>query len=208
MTLALRYMRPSDIARVVEIDQEAFTTPWSARSYAYEIKESNYSHMAVLVDERQQTVQGWKRILRNLSGNPDDTEIRQEILAYGGLWRIMEEAHISTIATASPYRGKGYGEVLLAAMIKRSLTLGANYIVLEVRVSNVVAQKLYQKYEFEIVDKKTNYYRDDGEDAYDMRLDLDDEALIERFYRRYAQVQATHPFTDDYTEVPPQPDML
>lgn len=208
MTLALRYMRPSDIARVVEIDKQSFSTPWSARSYTYEIKESNYSHMVVLEDQREYTIQGWKRFLRNLNGNTNGYEMRHNLLGYGGLWRIMEEAHISTIATEKSQRGKGYGEILLAAMIKRSLTLGATYVVLEVRVSNTVAQKLYEKYEFEVVDRKTNYYRDNGEDAFDMRLDLEDGGVVERFYAHYAEVQAKHAFSDNYTEIPPQPDTL
>jgi hypothetical protein len=48
MTLALRYMRMSDIPQVVMIDQLSFDPPWSARSYSFEVSESNYSHMLVL----------------------------------------------------------------------------------------------------------------------------------------------------------------
>lgn len=201
MSLKLRYMQNIDIPSVVEIDRQAFKTPWSSRSYAYEINESNYSHMVVLERQVKAPVQGWKKLVRSITNNGNNTVSRYDVLGYGGLWRIMEEAHISTIATARNQRGNGYGEVLLAGMIRRALTLQAGYVVLEVRVSNTTAQNLYKKYEFEVADVKANYYRDDGEDAYDMRLDLGDEAMVSRFYDRFAQVKARHGFEDTYTNV-------
>jgi ribosomal-protein-alanine N-acetyltransferase len=197
MTLTLRYMHPDDISQVVEIDKVSFSTPWSAQSYAYEVKESNYSHMVALENRSQQPVQGWRRLIH--LGNANRMTEKHELVGYGGLWRIVDEAHISTIATAPTWRGKGFGEVLLVAMVKRSLVLGAAYIVLEVRVSNTIAQNLYRKYDFEIVDTKTNYYRDDGEDAYDMRLDLTESGLHERIDSRLNALQVRHRFTDHYT---------
>jgi ribosomal-protein-alanine acetyltransferase len=125
------------------------------------------------------------------------------VVGYGGLWRIVDEAHISTIATHPNWRGRGWGELLLAGMIRRSLTLGAAYIVLEVRVGNIVAQNLYRKYEFEIAGVKPNYYRNNNEDAYDMRLNLVDVGMIERFQQRFAALQARHQFVDAYSDVPP-----
>ena len=198
MSLNLRYMRTADVARVVSIDRDAFSTPWSPRSYAYEVGESTYSHMVVLERSEARQVQGWRRLLRGLSG-AETKELVTEVIAYGGLWNIMDEAHISTIATAVEARGNGYGELLLAAMIERSITLDATYVVLEVRVSNTVAQNLYEKYDFEITDRKKNYYRDNGEDAFDMRLDLTPET-IPRFRERFAAIKARHPMTDFYTD--------
>jgi len=200
MSLNLRYMRSADITRVVAIDRQAFTTPWSARSYAYEVGESTYSHMVVLERTEERQVQGWRRLLRGLSG-AETQEVVTEVIGYGGLWNIMDEAHISTVATAPEVRGNGYGELLLAAMIRRSITLDAAYVVLEVRVSNTVAQHLYQKYDFEITDRKKNYYRDDGEDAFDMRLDLT-QTTIRQFHERFEAVKAQHTFTDFYTNSP------
>jgi len=201
MTLTLRYMQPDDIQRVVAIDKLAFSTPWSSQSYAYEIKESKYSHMVVLESlSPQQPVTGWRRWMQSLGGGGRRMTTKQELVGYGGLWQIMEESHISTIATAPEWRGKGYGEVLLVAMIQRSLVLGATYIVLEVRVSNTVAQNLYAKYDFQIVDTKSNYYRDDGEDAYDMRLDLTASGLSTRIEARLAALQSQHGFIDQYSD--------
>lgn len=194
----LRYMRPGDITQVLTIDNQSFNPPWSARSYTYEISESSYSHMAVLTDGDELVPLGWRRWLQNLNHSASDSTI----LGYGGLWHIADEGHISTIATHPAHRGRGYGEIVLAAMIQRAITLEANYIVLEVRVSNAVAQRLYDKYEFKTVATKANYYRSDKEDAYDMRLDLRDSALLARFRERYRALGQKQAFVDSYSAVP------
>ena len=195
--LLVRYMQPADIAQVVEIDRQSFDPPWSVRSYNYEVSESSYSHMLVLEAQNQKsTVSGWRRWLQPRP-QPDG-----QVVGYGGLWHIAGEGHISTIASHVSYRGRGYGEILLAAMIRRAITLRAEYIVLEVRVSNTIAQNLYQKYEFVTVGTKANYYRSDNEDAYDMRLDLTDKAMLARFKERYAALQARAAFEDTYSAAP------
>lgn len=203
MSLSFRYMQLADIPQVLNIDQLSFDPPWSARSYAYEIDESNYSHMAVLEqDEDGKPATGLRRLVQNLSGGGLPGERR--IVAYGGLWHIMDEAHISTIATHPSARGHGFGEIVLAGMVQRSITLGAGYIVLEVRVSNVAAQNLYKKYEFTIVDTKPRYYHNNGEDAYDMRLDLSDATRCRRLSERFDALVADHqPLTDTYSAVTP-----
>lgn len=200
MTLALRYMRLADVPQVVTIDRVAFSTPWSARSYAYEVSESNYSYMVVLEHSQEQPLTGWKRLIRGFNGH--NHHQRHTIISYGGLWHIMDEAHISTIATHPDWRGQGYGELVLAAMIQRAQMLNACYIVLEVRVSNLTAQNLYHKYGFEIVDTKRRYYRDNDEDAYDMRLNLEDPVIVAQFEALYREVKTRHVFTDDYTQTP------
>ena len=177
MSLILRYMRMNDIREVSSIDRLCFQPPWSRDSYAFEINESRISHMVVL-EERDGSAAvaaedgGW---MGRLGG-----WLRQEtavaagvILGYGGIWKIDAEAHISTIATHPDHRGRGYGELLLAAMCRKALRLQADYLVLEVRVSNAVAQKLYHKYGFSQHGRKRNYYRSDNEDAFDMRMQLD-----------------------------------
>ncbi len=63
------------------------------------------------------------------------------------------------------WRGRGIGELMLLAMIERSIELGAHEVTLEVRVSNTVAQNLYRKYGFEVVGRRPGYYRDNNEDA-------------------------------------------
>jgi hypothetical protein len=72
---------------------------------------------------------------------------------------------------------------VLAAMIHRCLTLDADYLILEVRVSNTVAQNLYRKYGFVVTGVKTNYYQSNNEDAYEMRLQI---AGVENYPNQFA----------------------
>lgn len=199
-SLTLRYMRTGDIGQVVAIDSVSFDPPWSARSYAYEISESSYSHMVVLERSGASAAPSrWRRWF-GLTANGSESGL---IVGYGGLWQIADEAHISTIATHPGWRGRSYGEILLAGMVRRAYTLGAAYIVLEVRVSNHVAQSLYYKYDFVIAGVKQRYYRNNNEDAYDMRLDLADADIRARFEERLAALRQRQPFTDSYSEVAP-----
>ncbi|MEM9954934.1 MAG: ribosomal protein S18-alanine N-acetyltransferase [Chloroflexota bacterium] len=176
-TLTVRYMQLADIPEVMEIDHASFKPPWPERSYRFELNESQVSYMVVLEQLEERELTGWKRIMNSLTGNLDTVEKQPVIVGYGGLWKIAEEAHISTIASHPDYRGKKYGEILLASMVQRAIYLKAEYIVLEVRVSNTVAQRLYRKYGFETQGVKKDYYHHDLEDAYDMRLFLTDDNI-------------------------------
>lgn len=198
--LRLRYMERRDIPAVVEIDKASFEPPWPPRSYHYEIGESNVSYMLVLEKTVEEEVTGIKRLLSSLRGDDSPTEEARIIVGYGGLWKIVDEAHVSTIASHPEFRGNSYGEILLAGMIRRSIALEAEYIVLEVRVSNAIAQALYHKYRFEIVGTKKNYYRHDNEDAYAMRLDLTPENIA-HFHTQYDALRTRVPFSDDYSHV-------
>ena len=205
MSLTLRYMQLPDIQQVAAIDQSSFEPPWSRDSYVFEINESRVSHMAVLARrlvEPDQTIErpaGWLSHLGNkLRGNTGSPNGQDAIIGYGGLWKIEGEAHISTIATHPNQRGNGYGEILLAGMIGKALRLDAEFIVLEVRVSNAIAQGLYQKFGFRRFGRRRNYYRSDNEDAWDMRMTMDRETR-RRYSRLYQELQEKHAFRDIYS---------
>ena len=203
MCLKLRYMRVSDIDAVRAIDKVCFDPSWSSDSYSFEIRQSKVSHMVVLEDGAATAAEtrddGW---LRRLGGwllhGADERENGATILGYGGLWQVESEAHISTIATHPAHRGRGYGEVLLAGMLRKALRLKADYLVLEVRVSNAIALNLYQKYGFSRVGRKRNYYTSDKEDAWDMRLRLDAE-MQRRIDALYGDLRQAHGLYDDYS---------
>ncbi len=176
MNLTLRYMTVEDIPAVIDIDGLSFPNAWSETTYRFEITENPTAHMVVLTEAEG-------------DGPP-------RIVGYAGMWYIAGEAHISTIAVHPNWRGRGYGEVILAGLLRRALVLGAECAVLEVRVSNVPALGLYRKYEFQSVGVRRNYYRDNGEDAYTMSLSPIDEAYALRFAGRLGQLRARLPFTD------------
>ncbi|MDX2161477.1 MAG: ribosomal protein S18-alanine N-acetyltransferase [bacterium] len=202
MTLTLRYMRLPDVQQVASIDRVSFDPPWSARSYAYEISESSYSHMIVLeMGSRgdDKPINPWKRLFQNLNGGRDDEPI---ITAYGGIWNIVDEAHISTIAVHPDYRGRGWGELVLSGMLRKACVLKAAYVVLEVRVSNTTAQNLYKKHGFVIWGTKPRYYHNNGEDAYDMRLDLSTDDVRTRIETQHRALTERHAVADRFSAAP------
>jgi len=153
-------MQWDDVPQVMAIERKSFTLPWSDYTYRHEILENRNAHYLVArrVDGWiSKPVSWWGRLLKR--------EVRAPVVGYGGFWIVIDEAHISTIASDVKWRGHGIGELMLLAMIERSSELGAHEVTLEVRVSNTVAQNLYRKYGFEVVGRRPGYYRDNDEDA-------------------------------------------
>ncbi len=155
-------MTLADIGQVMEIEHVAFPTPWSARAYRYEITENDHSTMLVV---RPRTDPGGRlmRLTRQFGLVQPGP-----VLGYAGFWLLVEDAHIFTIAVHPHWRRQGLGDLLLISLLDRGIELDALRATLEVRVSNQVAQKLYQKYGFEIVSRRKRYYSDNNEDAYIM----------------------------------------
>jgi [ribosomal protein S18]-alanine N-acetyltransferase len=105
--------------------------------------------------------------LNNSMGNyfvAYDRETKR-LIGYSGFWLIGEEAHITTLAVHPDYRRLHIGERLLINDIHHAQKVGANWITLEVRVSNETAQQLYYKYGFKSLGVRRNYYQDNDEDA-------------------------------------------
>jgi ribosomal-protein-alanine N-acetyltransferase len=78
---------------------------------------------------------------------------------------MVDEAHVTSIAVSPPYRGLGLGELLFLALVDTSHEIGAQYMTLEVRISNSLAQNLYRKYGFKETGVRRKYYSDNNEDA-------------------------------------------
>ncbi|HKB46290.1 MAG TPA: ribosomal protein S18-alanine N-acetyltransferase, partial [Ktedonobacterales bacterium] len=107
---------------------------------------------------------------------------------FAGLWLMIDESQITTIAVHPDYRGRGIGELMLNSLIRISGDIGARMVTLEVRVSNLVAQNLYRKYGFREAGLRRRYYSDNHEDA----LIMWTEELASSDYReRYAQLTKT-----------------
>src|SRR4029450_565807 len=109
---------------------------------------------------------------------PELEEELRSIVGYAGIWVMTDEAHVTTIASHPELRGRGVGELLLLALIRSSMEIGARWMTLEVRASNMVAQNLYRKYTFKEMGVRRRYYSDNGEDALVMWTDaLDSETF-------------------------------
>lgn len=155
-------MTLDDIAQVMKIEQVAFSAPWSARAYRYELTKNDHSTM--LVVRSGKTPRGPLRSLRHRLGLATPAPV----LGYAGLWFLVDETHICTIAIHPQWRGCGLGDLLMLSLLDESMKLGALRATLEVRVSNGTAIALYHKYGFRIVSRRKRYYADNNEDAYVM----------------------------------------
>ncbi|HAJ01547.1 MAG TPA: ribosomal-protein-alanine N-acetyltransferase, partial [Dehalococcoidia bacterium] len=81
------------------------------------------------------------------------------------VWYQGEEAHITEIAVRETRRGNGIGELLLIGSLREAVKYGSKVMTLEARVSNFIAQRLYEKYGFKNVGTRKAYYSDNREDA-------------------------------------------
>lgn len=179
MRLVVEAMEIEDIPQVLEVDRESYTLPWPASAYRREILHNRNARYFVLRetddvpfddgvvrDERPKFPFGlFRRPIR-----PEGTAAERTgaILGYAGMWLMLDEAHITTIAMRTKWRGKGLGELLLASLVETAFDVGAHRVTLEVRVSNEPAQKLYRKYGFSQEGLRPRYYSDNNEDAYIM----------------------------------------
>lgn len=134
-----RRMKYKDIDEVCELEREAFTLPWQRHAFEEEMK----NHLAYYIV----------------------CENDRNIIAYGGMWLVLDEAHITNIAVKKEYRSMGIGNELLIKMFKAAKERGAKYMYLEVRKSNNTAYELYKKNGFMINGIRKNYYPDNYEDA-------------------------------------------
>ncbi|REK71469.1 ribosomal protein S18-alanine N-acetyltransferase [Paenibacillus paeoniae] len=150
--LIYRAMTMADIPAIIAIEEEAFTGPWTAEAFTNELTNNMFAKYLVM-------------------------EYQGEVFGYGGMWVIMDEAHITNIAVRSDLRGKGLGHLLLEQLQRTAVFFGAARMTLEVRVSNEIAQHLYRKYGFQPAGIRPRYYSDNDEDALIMWAELDTEQL-------------------------------
>jgi [ribosomal protein S18]-alanine N-acetyltransferase len=168
-------MTVRDIPAIMAIEVTAFSAPWSERAYDYELRYNEMAHYFVVRPQSRTSAgnvtlppQSLRERIFGGHGNGASDAPVTPIVGYGGFWLMVDEGHISTIATHPDWRRQGVGELLLVAMIESAAEVGAQEVTLEVRVSNIGAQALYKKYAFEIAGTRKHYYSDNGEDAYIM----------------------------------------
>ena len=160
-------MRLEDLPAVHAIEQASFTAPWPPHAYRSELESNRMAHYLV--------------------ARAGDT-----IAAYGGMWLMVDEAHITTFAVHPAWRRQRVGERLLLAFLDIANDQRAHEATLEVRLSNLAARRLYEKYGFRPVGLRPRYYSDDHEDALIMTtLPLDDPAMRDRIAARRAELESS-----------------
>ncbi len=204
---ALKYvvepMQVHQIPAVSAIELESFPSVWPASAYRREIERNQMAHYVVAkrsplageprrerrfpvtglaADESNGLLDRLARMIRGQARNfsPEEALELESIVGYSGMWIMVEEAHITTIAVDPAYRSEGIGELLLLALLERAQDMGAGEATLECRVSNDVAQRLYRKYTFRDAGLRKRYYSDDGEDA----LIMTSEPLVSPIFQQ------------------------
>jgi len=133
-------MQPSDLDEVLAIERVSFPTPWSRGAFMAELFDSSRSCYLV-------------------------AKLNGRVVGYIGVWLILDEAHITNIAVHPCYRRRGIGRKLLRSMMRVAASRGAKRMTLEVRASNIGAQRLYEQLGFTSVGVRRGYYHDNNEDA-------------------------------------------
>ena len=93
------------------------------------------------------------------------TTENHELLGFGCLWAILEEAHITVLAVRPEYQGQGFGKSLVWGLLKKARDRQLEWATLEVRESNHIAIALYQSFGFQEIGRRPKYYEVTGEDA-------------------------------------------
>jgi ribosomal-protein-alanine N-acetyltransferase len=159
-------MRLADLPAVHAIEQASFAAPWPPHAYRSELESNRLAHYLV-------------------------ARAGDAVAAYGGMWLMVDEAHITTFAVHPAWRRQRIGERLLLAFLDIATDLGAHEATLEVRLSNLGARRLYEKFGFRPVGLRPRYYSDDHEDALIMTtLPLDDPGMRDRIAHRRAELDA------------------
>jgi ribosomal-protein-alanine N-acetyltransferase len=167
--LRIRPMTFEDLPAVQLIERASFATPWPAHAYRQELEGNRLAHYLVA------TIAG-------------------EIVAYGGIWLMVDEAHVTTFAVHPRYRRRRIGERLLLSLLDLAVDRHAREATLEVRLSNLGARRLYEKYGFRPVGIRPRYYSDNQEDALIMTTEpLAEERMTGRIATLRAELDAAPP---------------
>lgn len=95
----------------------------------------------------------------------------EELLGYGGLAVAVPEAWVNTIGVRRDCQHRGIGRTLLDELLAYGRARGASRTLLEVAADNGPAQRMYDRYGFEVVGVRRGYYQPSNVDALVMRRD-------------------------------------
>ena len=94
-----------------------------------------------------------------------DTTTPPTLVGFAVFHRVIAEAELRNMAVAPAHQRQGVGRELLAEGRRRLGEQGVRQIFLEVRASNIPAQRLYYSAGFTLRFRRRDYYGDPPEDA-------------------------------------------
>ncbi len=177
LRVAVGPMGLDDLPAIQVIERAAFSAPWPANAYKTELETNKLAHYLVV-------------------------RVGDEIAGFAGLWLMVDEAHVTTFAIAPAWRRNHLAERLLVATFDIALDRRATEATLEVRLSNLAARRLYEKFGFRPVGIRPRYYSDNNEDALIMTTEpLSSPEMVSRLAERRAALEGM----PDPVKVVPQP---
>lgn len=149
-------MRKKHLDEVMTIERQVYPSPWSRAVFEAELVQGITRSYFVAI-------------------------YKKDIVGYCGTLYVIDEAHITNIAVSPYYQRKHIATKILSHMVRLSIERQMKAITLEVRVSNLAAQRLYQKFGFQPAGIRKGYYQENGEDALIMwAYDIDSPQYRER----------------------------
>jgi ribosomal-protein-alanine N-acetyltransferase len=182
-------MTQDDVPDVSRVERRCFPNPWPASAYRRELQNPQQNYYVVLRGPLSDVAAPQEDGNEPVAEQPSSTRPLPRrsllplglgrrnganggspapIIGFAGMWFAFDEAHVTTIGVDPSYRGQGFGELLFLTMVDEAIARGANWLTLEVRVSNDSAQALYRKYGFTVHGTRKRYYSDNNEDAHIM----------------------------------------
>lgn len=143
----IRPMVNKDISRIVALENELFSHPWSEDEFLFELDKNPYASYWVIEKDGL-------------------------IVAYLGAWFEHENVQITTLGVCKRNQGKGYAKRLMAHLMVLIKKNQGEKVSLEVRKSNIAAIELYESFGFKQVAIRKDYYVQPIEDAYLMLLEM------------------------------------
>ena len=135
-----RPMNERDVPQVYQIERVSFPYPWFPNLFIRETKKPGFSFFQVM-------------------------ELNGKIIGYAGYWKIRNEAHLVDLAVHPDWRRRGLGSRLFRYITDQIKSKGMDLVTLEVRETNLVAQRFYEKFDFQKIAVRQAYYKDTGENA-------------------------------------------
>jgi [ribosomal protein S18]-alanine N-acetyltransferase len=189
-------MTAADIAQVMDIERESFPSMWPQTAYSRELK-NRLARYFVLVEEgpdgegeEAPSAGSLRRLMRRLLRKErEEPPTRRLIIGVVGIWLMVDQAHIVTIAVREAFRRQGAGGLLLQAVIEVALAENVDSVTLEYRRANEPARALYERFGFLSVGVRPRYYSDTNEDAIIMTT----PPLVSKSYReKYERLKREH----------------
>ena len=132
-------MAEEHISALAQLEKECFADPWSEKALADELTNPNAVLRVALIDE--------------------------EVAGYVGMLHVLDEGDICNVAVFDKFRRRGVATALIQHLVDYAVENQLSFITLEVRESNMGAQKFYETMGFETIGIRKNFYDNPKEHA-------------------------------------------